>query len=166
MVIVLVAALDTALGARAVLVELLVAGPLIAAVGASPRQTAIAALLAFAAAIPLGAASAAFFSADHCIGLGVVAVGGALSVLIARLRAERERDAARLRAQYDAARILAEADSLEEAAPLLLRAIGGPLGWESGHLWAAAAEGELRRVGSWRADGVANALLVASGLFQ
>ena len=157
--IVLVAAVDAALGARALLVELLVAGPLVAAVGASPRQTAIAALLAFAVAIPLGAASDMFGSTDHWIGVGVVAVGGVVSVLIARLRSDRERDAARLQAQYDAARILAESDSVEKAAPLLLRAIGSPLGWELGHLWAAASEGGLRRVGSWHADGLDSAEL-------
>ena len=153
-VIAVVAAADAALGSRAVLVELLLLGPLIAATGASPRQTAITAVLAFAVSIPLGWASDAFGEADHLIGVGAVAVGGVVSVLFAHLRAARERDAARLRAQYDAARVLADADTLEEAAPRLLQAIGAPLGWQLGHLWAADGDGQLRRVGSWHSDGV------------
>ena len=151
-VIVTVAALDAVLGARVVLIELLVVGPLIAATGASPRHTAITAGLALALSIPLGWASDAFGSAEHAIGVVVVALGGLVSVLVAHLRSARERDAARLQAQYDAARVLADSDSVEEAAPRLLRAIGDPLGWEGGHLWLGDAAGRLERVGSWRAE--------------
>ena len=39
--------LDAALGARAVLVELMLVGPAICALGASPRETALVSTLAF-----------------------------------------------------------------------------------------------------------------------
>ena len=151
--LVVVAVVDAALGARAVLLELLVAGPLIAATAASPRQTSIVALLALGLSIPLGLVSDAFGSAEHVLGVVVVAVGGAVSVLVAHLRSARERDAARLQVQYDAARVLAESDSLDEAAPHLLQAIGSPLGWELGHLWLEDGGGGLRRGGTWHAEG-------------
>src|SRR5687768_222217 len=95
-----VAAIDIALGSRAVVVELLVAGPLIAATGASQTQTLIVSIIAIAIAIPLGLASDAFFEAAHVVGIIGVAIGGTLAVFIARLRARLERDSARLDAQY------------------------------------------------------------------
>ena len=105
-------AIDAAIGESAVLVELLVVGPLIAATGATARQTAAVALLALAISVPAGLLSDAFGSGAHVTGVVVVAVGGMLSVLIARLRTERERDAARLQVQYGVARALAESTDL------------------------------------------------------
>ena len=148
-----VAVLDAALGTRAVLVELLVIGPILASLRGTPRETAAVAVLAFAVAVPLGVASDAFGSAEHVIGTGAVAVVGALAVAIAMLRTSRERDAARLAVQYRVARTLSESKSLE-AVPRLLAAIGEPLGWELGHLWAAGDGGKLHSVGAWTAAGV------------
>ena len=45
------------------------------------------------------------------------------------------RAAEQARAQHDAARALAEASTLEEAAPRIVEAIGGALGWDMGVLW-------------------------------
>ena len=115
-----VLAIDAAVGDSAVLAELLLAGPLIAATGATARQTAAIALLALALSVPAGLLSD-FGSGAHVTGIVVVAVGGMLSVLIARLRTERERDAARLQVQYGVARALAESDSFDEAAPAAAR---------------------------------------------
>src|SRR5918999_462580 len=150
----LVAALDLAIQADAILVELLVVGPVIAAFGATPRDTAIAALIAFLASIPIGLASDNFGSAEHLIGIGAVGIVGSLCTGIARLRRARELDAARLTVQYGVARVLAEAESLESAAPELLEAIGAPLGWSTGNLWESRDGGPLRLVGSWTAPGV------------
>jgi PAS domain S-box-containing protein len=150
----LVAALDLAIQADAILVELLVVGPVIAAFGATPRDTAIAALIAFLASIPIGLASDNFGSAEHLIGIGAVGIVGSLCTGIARLRRARELDAARLTVQYGVARVLAEAESLESAAPDLLEAIGAPLGWSTGNLWESRDGGPLRLVGSWTAPGV------------
>lgn len=152
--IVVVAAVDIAIGSEAVLVELLVAGPLIAATGASAGQTTIVAFIALAVAVPIGLASDAFGSSTHLMGVAVVAVGGALAAVIARLRAERERDAARLEVQYGVARAIGDAQSFDEAAPHLLAAIARPLGREVGLFWAKGGDGMLRCVAQWREDGM------------
>jgi PAS domain S-box-containing protein len=149
----LVAALDLALEADAILVELLVVGPVIAAFGASPRDTGIVAVIAFLAAIPLGLAGDAFGSAEHLIGVAAVGIVGALATGVANLRSARELDAARLTVQYGVARVLAEADTLDSAAPQLLAAIGEPLGWSTGNLWESP-DGELRLIGSWTIAGL------------
>jgi PAS domain S-box-containing protein len=61
----------------------------------------------------------------------------------------------RLHAQYATARALAECRSLEEAAPRILQAIGGPLGWEHAALWRVdAAAGVLRCFEVWHAPGM------------
>jgi PAS domain S-box-containing protein len=147
-----VVAVDAALGSEAVLIELLVAGPLIAATGASPRQTLITAVIALVVAIPGGLWSDAFLSTIHIVGIGVVAVGGALAVVIARLRAQRERDAARLQLQYDVARVIAQADTFDEAAPMLLAVIARPLGREVALFWAKRDDGTLRVVADWHEE--------------
>jgi PAS domain S-box-containing protein len=149
-----VTALDFAVQANAVFVELLVVGPIIAAFGATPRDTAIVGLIAFLAAIPIGLAGDSFGSAEHLVGVAAVAIVGALSTGVARLRAERELDAARLSVQYGVARVLAEAKSLEAAAPELLEAIGTPVGWSTGNLWESRDDEPLRVVGSWTAAGL------------
>ncbi|MGH3994349.1 MAG: hypothetical protein ACRDSN_18055, partial [Pseudonocardiaceae bacterium] len=143
----LVVAIDAALGSRATLVELLLIGPVIAALGASARDTTIVAVFAVLVSIPLGLVGDGFASDEHVVGVIAVAVVGALTVAIARLRATRERNAARLAVQYGVVRVLGEADSLETSAPRLLAAIGEPLGGEVGHLWEADAGDTLRSVG-------------------
>ena len=89
----LVAAVDVAVG-RAVLVEFLIIGPLIAAMGATVAGTTIVALVAAAVAIPLGLPDDAFGSAEHVAGAIAVAVVGALAVAIAHgATAKRRRQA-------------------------------------------------------------------------
>ncbi len=149
------AGLDVVVGGRAVLVELVLAGPLIASTRLSPRATAYVAAGALALSIPLGLASDAFGAPEHVIGIVAVALGGALGVAIAALRTAREHDAAHLQAQFRTARVLAEAESLEAAGPDLLEALARPLGWHFGQLWLVAGEDELRCIASWGADGVA-----------
>ena len=56
-----------------------------------------------------------------------------------------------LRARHDVTRVLAQAATVEQAAPLLLEALGGNLGWEVGTLWLADDEsGELQPAAAWR----------------
>ena len=58
----------------------------------------------------------------------------------------------RLEAQFRVARILAESESLDVAAPILLQAIAESLGWEMGQLWSIGREGDLLHwVASWQA---------------
>ncbi|MGH2847932.1 MAG: SpoIIE family protein phosphatase [Thermoleophilaceae bacterium] len=149
-----VAAIDLGLGRDPVLVELFAVGPVIAAFGASPRQTALVALIAILVAVPIGLSAEMVGTADFLVGTGAVALVGLLAIGIARLRWGREMDAARLSVQYGVVRVLAEAESLEDAAPRLLEAIGAPLGWSLGHLWETQEGGALRLAGAWRGPGV------------
>ena len=148
-----VAAIDLAFGEDTVLVELLLIGPVIAAFGASPGHTAIVALFAVAVAIPLGLATDDFGSSDQLIRLAAVGLVSGLAVGIARLRSDRERDAARLAVQYGVARVLAEADSLETAGTDLVQAIAEPMGWDVGHLWEVIGDDALRVTATWMRDG-------------
>ena len=152
--IAVVTVIDLAVGSSVMLVQLLVAGPLIAATGATPRHTAAVAVLALALALVLGFSSDAFGSSEHLIGAGVVAVGGLLAVIIAGLRAQRERDAARLQVQYGVARALAEAESFEDGAPRLLEAIARPLGRQLAQFWSVGDDGRLRCVARWQEPGM------------
>ena len=149
-----VAVVDVAVGSEAVLAELLVVGPLLAATGATERQTVSVALVAMAIVVPIGFAYDAFGSNAHVTSIAVVALGGVLAVIIARLRTARERDAARLQVQYGVARAIGDADSVEEALPLLLAAIARPLGREVGQFWAKGDDGMLRCVAHWREHGM------------
>jgi PAS domain S-box-containing protein len=75
---------------------------------------------------------------------------GIIRDISARLRAER-----RLAAQHAVTRVLAESDSLSQAAPRILRTLCEHLGWELGALWAVEREaGVLRAVEIWHAAGV------------
>jgi PAS domain S-box-containing protein len=151
---VVVTAVNVVIGSDAMLVELLVAGPLIAATGAGVRDTANVAALAVVLALPLGIAADAFGSGAHIVGIAVVAVGGVLSVIIARLRTQRERDAARLEVQYGVARALAEAESFDEGAPRLLEAIARPLGRQVAQFWALSDDDQLHCVAHWHEEGM------------
>jgi PAS domain S-box-containing protein len=69
---------------------------------------------------------------------------------IARNITERKRAEERLRVQHRVAQILAEAATIEEATPRILRAMGECLGWDVGALWRVDREAEaLRCVELW-----------------
>ena len=67
----------------------------------------------------------------------------------------RKRTAARLSAQYEVTRALAESGDFKEAVPRVLRAVCEALGWELGLVWELDREAEVMRfVEAWRAPGV------------
>jgi PAS domain S-box-containing protein len=146
-----VVVVDLVVDTNALLVQLLLIGPLIAATGATVRQTVIVSLVGVAASVPLVAVRHpnAFASGRHLVATVVLVVGGALATVIARLRAHLERDSARLTAQYGVARAIARADSFQDAAPALLESIARPLGREVAHYWSIGADGGLRCVARW-----------------
>ena len=82
--------LDALLSTHAVLIELLAAGPLVAAARSTPRQTAIVGAVALAASVALGLANGTFTSLDNLVGMLAVAVASALAVSLADLRSRRE----------------------------------------------------------------------------
>ena len=79
-VVTAIAVLNLVVGDRAVLVELLIAGPLVAAAGTSPERTAVVALYALVLSLPLGLAGDTFGSLQHLVGVAAVATGGVLAV--------------------------------------------------------------------------------------
>ncbi|MDB6108728.1 MAG: hypothetical protein JWR69_478 [Pedosphaera sp.] len=63
---------------------------------------------------------------------------------------ERKQAEQRLRVQYEVARVLSEASSLQAAATKILEIIGESMGWEAGALWRAAPNAaELHCVEVW-----------------
>ncbi|HYY21189.1 MAG TPA: SpoIIE family protein phosphatase [Thermoleophilaceae bacterium] len=128
--------------------------PLVAAAGEGVRRTAIVYVYSVILALVVGFPDHFFGSADHLGRVATVAVGGGLALWIAHLRERRETDAARLATQYAVARALSDSDTLEEAAPRLLEAIGGTLGWALGGTWVVGEPGALRCVATWEAPGV------------
>jgi PAS domain S-box-containing protein len=79
--------------------------------------------------------------AGEILGVGVVVAD----------ETERRRQEARLRAQYAVQRALAEADSLEAAAPRILSAVCETLRWDVGGLWVVDADaGVIRCLDVWR----------------
>jgi PAS domain S-box-containing protein len=136
-----------------VLVGLFAVGPVVATFGATPSQTAVVAVVAVVLVVPLGLTVDDLGSTDLLIRLATVGLVGGLAVGIARLRSDRERDAGRLSVQYGLARVLAEADSLDAAAPRLLHAIADPLGWDFGCFWVVRGGAALRPAATWTRPG-------------
>ncbi len=64
---------------------------------------------------------------------------------------EQTRGQQLLAARHDVTRVLAQAASVEVAAPLLLEALGANLGWQVGTMWLTdPASGDLQPHASWR----------------
>jgi PAS domain S-box-containing protein len=147
---------DLTVDTFALLAQLLLVGPLIAATGATLRQTVVVSVLAVLISVPLVAIGHpdAFGGDRHFVATAVLLIGGALAVIISRLRGQRERDAARLEAQYGVARAIGSAESFDEAAPNLLAAIARPLGRELAQYWAKGDDDKLRCVAGWCEDGL------------
>jgi PAS domain S-box-containing protein len=148
-----VAVLDAAL-TEVVLIGLLIAGPLMAALGATTRQTAIVTGYSVVLGLVVAIADDIFLETEHLTRLLAVALGGAIAIYVAHLRGQRELDASRLRTQFAAARVFVEAETLEQAAPRLLDAIGRHHGWDVGGYWEMREPDELRYVSGWHAPGV------------
>jgi PAS domain S-box-containing protein len=148
--------LDLSVDTNALLIQLLLVGPLIAATGATARQTLIVAVAALVISVPIVAVTHndLLLSGRHLVATGVLLIGGAMAVLIARLRELQERDSARLTAQYGVARAIAHASSFGEAAQELLESIARPLGRQVAHFWSIGDDDRLRCVAQWREQGV------------
>src|SRR6516162_5281504 len=68
---------------------------------------------------------------------------------------ERKRAEERLRVQHTIAQVLAEAATIEEVTPRILRAMGECLGWDVGALWRVDREAEtLRCVELWHKESI------------
>jgi serine phosphatase RsbU (regulator of sigma subunit)/PAS domain-containing protein len=111
-----VAVLAVGLQDGRLLIPLLVAGPLFAAVRATPRCTAGVAALAVACALPLGLVDQ-FMSAEHAVETAAVVAGGALAFLVAAGRQRFEEALVSERAARRRSEIIGGASGLLEAPP-------------------------------------------------
>jgi phosphoserine phosphatase RsbU/P len=78
-------------GSRAILLGLLIAGPLLAAASLDAPRTSIVGLYALGLAVLLGIPGGIIGTTDHLLGCLVVATGGVLGTLLAYRRAQLER---------------------------------------------------------------------------
>jgi len=144
---------DLSVDTFALLIQLLLVGPLIAATGATVRQAIVVSVVAVVVSVALVAGDDAFGSDRYFVATAVLLIGGAMSVLIARLRSHLERDSARLQAQYNLARAIGDASTFDDAAPRLLAAIAPPLGRQVAQFWALQDDDTLRCVAHWHKEG-------------
>jgi serine phosphatase RsbU (regulator of sigma subunit) len=91
-----IALLDAWTGSRAILLGLLITGPLLAAASLDAQRTAIVGLYALGLAVLLGIPDGIFATTDHLLRCLAVATGGALGALVAHRRAERDRALVRI----------------------------------------------------------------------
>jgi phosphoserine phosphatase RsbU/P len=77
-------------GSRAILLGLLIVGPLLAAASLDAQRTAIIGLYALGLAVLLGIPDRILGTTDHLLGCLVVATGGALGAFLAHRRTQQE----------------------------------------------------------------------------
>ncbi len=86
-----IALLDAGTGDRAILLGLLIAGPLLAAASLDAQRTATVGLYALGLAVLLGIPDGIVGTIDHLLGCLVVATGAALGALLAHRRTQQQR---------------------------------------------------------------------------
>src|SRR5215207_9040465 len=91
-----IALLDAWTGSRAILLGLLITGPLLAAASLDAQRTAMVGLYALGLAVLLGIPDGIFATTDHLLRCLAVATGGALGAFIAHRRAEQEQTLVRI----------------------------------------------------------------------
>jgi sigma-B regulation protein RsbU (phosphoserine phosphatase) len=91
-----IALLDAWTGGRAILLGLLIVGPLLAAASLDVQATAIIGLYALGLAVLLGIPDGIFATSDHLLRLLGVAAGAALALFIAHRRVERDQALVRI----------------------------------------------------------------------
>jgi PAS domain S-box-containing protein len=149
-----VVVIDLTVDTFALLIQLLLVGPLIASTGASVRHNVLVSTIAVLVSIPIVAATDAFGSDRHIVAFGVLVAGSVLAVIVARLRADRERDVTRLNAQYEVARIISDAHNFDEAITRVLAVIARALGRQVAQYWTMDENaGVLRCSAHWHEDG-------------
>ena len=85
-----IALLDAGTGGRAVLLGLLIAGPLLAAASLDAQRTALIGLYALGLAVLLGIPNSIVGTTDHLLGCLTVATGGALGAFLAHRRTQQQ----------------------------------------------------------------------------
>jgi PAS domain S-box-containing protein len=104
-----IAVVDAALGHDAVLIGLLITGPLLGAIYGTSRTTAIVGVFAVLLGIVLGIPDKMFLTVDHVVRVLIVALGSGLAVWLARTRERLERSRFRHSLAADAGEVLGSA---------------------------------------------------------
>lgn len=89
-----------------VVIAFVLAGPLVAAAGASVSRTMLVSVLAILTAVALGEVDGIFLTSDHLLRLGLVAIASAFSIGLARSRVTWEREVATVGREVTLARRL------------------------------------------------------------
>jgi PAS domain S-box-containing protein len=149
------ALVDSLVGQSAILIGLLIVGPLVSSARSGPRGVLLVTAWAVGLAVLLGVPDHVFGSEEHLLRVSIVVAGGVLAIWTASIRQSRESTAELLGAQAAVARILASSDTLEQASPRILEAVGLTLDWELGATWRVRRPRDtIACVETWSADGV------------
>jgi PAS domain S-box-containing protein len=150
----LIALIDALTPSNAILIGLLIVGPLVASARSGPRGVLLVSGWALALGVLLGVPDDVFATGEHVLRLSIVVAGGALAIWTASIRQSRERTAELLGTQAAVARILVASETLAEAGPRLLKAISDTLGWDAGAVWQVRRGGNLIEcVETWAGEG-------------
>ncbi len=149
----MLALIDALVGASAILIGLLIIGPLVSSARSGPRGVLLVSACAIGLAILLGWPDHVFGTEEHVLRISIVVAGSVLAIWTASIRQSRERTAELLGGQAAVARILSSSDTLEQASPRILDAVGLTLGWELGAMWQVRRARDLIAcVETWSED--------------
>jgi len=150
-----IALVDAFLTTNAILIGLLIVGPLVSSARSGPRGVLAVTAFAVALGLVLGVPDDVFGSKEHLLRILIVVAGGSLAIWTASIRQSRERTADLLGVQAAVARILSSSDTLEQATPRILEAVCATLGWDSGAIWRVRRRRNvIECVGMWAAPDV------------
>src|SRR4051794_14275021 len=159
-----IAILDASIAQSAILIGLLIVGPLVSSARSGPRGVLVVTGWAVALGVLLGFPDDVFGSQEHVLRVSIVIAGGVLAIWTASIRLSRERTADLLGAQAAVARILASSDSLEEAGPRIIECVAVTLGWELGAIWRVRRRRNvIECVAAWAAEDVDGAAFTEHG---
>jgi PAS domain S-box-containing protein len=147
----LVAVVDVAISHGAVLIGLLVTGPLLAALRATARTTAVVAAYAVVLGVLLGWPDDMFLTSDHVVRVVVVAIGSGIAVLLARTRERLERARFRYSLMADAGEVLGSALDYEVTLIGLARLCAHRLS-DWCFVFVAREDGTIRQVAAAHVD--------------
>jgi len=157
----LIALFDALTTHGGILIGLLIIGPLVSSARSGPRGVLAVSVWALVLGVVLGWPDDVFGTQEHLLRISIVVAGGLLAIWTASIRQAREQTAALLGAQAAVARILAASDTLEEAAPRILEAVGDSLGWDAGAIWEVRRRRNLIEcLGTWAAADIEAAELI------
>jgi PAS domain S-box-containing protein len=155
LVLVAVSIVDLVVPRQAILIGLLILGPLVACTRSYFRDVLVVSVIALVLGVLLGITDHVFGTMEHVTRLLIVVAGSGMALWISLIRAASERSADLLALHASVAGILTSTDALDVAAPKLLATLGEQLDWEVGGLWIVEPRSNtIRCVNIWVAPGI------------